>query len=70
MVLGLAIPMFHKPPPPALDPKGVRQLTLEEAKALEWAMSDVGRSARENPELVRWATGPGGQYAKELMEWN
>ena len=44
--------------------------TLEEAKALEWGMSDVGRSARENPELVQWATGPGGQYAKELMEWN
>ncbi len=70
VVLGLAIPMFYKPPPPEPDPKGQRQLTLEEAKALEWAMSDVGRSARENPELVQWATGPGGQYAKELMEWN
>ncbi len=70
VVLGLAIPLFYKPPSPELDPKGARQLTLEEAKALEWAMSDVGRSARENPELVQWATGPGGQYAKELMEWN
>lgn len=70
VVLGLAIPMFYKPPPPEPDPKGQRQLTLEEAKALEWAMSDVGKSARENPELVQWASGSQGQYAKELMEWN
>ena len=70
VVLGLAIPLFYKPPSPELDPKGARQLTLEEAKALEWARSDVGKSARENPELIKWATSPGGQYAKELMEWN
>ena len=70
-VLGLAIPhVLDKPPPPEPDPKGARQLTLEEALALEWAMSDVGKSARENPELVRWATSTQGQYAKELMEWN
>ncbi len=47
-----------------------KRLTLEEAKALEWAMSDVGKSARKNPELVQWVTSSQGQYAKELMEWN
>ena len=69
-VLGLAIPQIWKIPQPELDPQGARQLTLEEAKALEWAMSDVGKSARENPELVQWVTSSQGQYAKELMEWN
>ena len=68
--LGLAIPQIWKPPQPELDPKGARQLTLEEAKALEWAMSDVGKSAREQPELVQWATSTQGQYARGLMGWN
>jgi hypothetical protein len=68
--LGLAIPLIWKTPQPELDPKGLRQLTLEEAKALEWAMSEVGKSARSHPELVQWVTSSQGQYAKELMEWN
>ncbi len=68
--LGLAIPHIWQTPPPELDPKGARQLTLEEAKALEWAMSDVGKSARNNPSLVQWATSTQGQYARELMGWN
>ncbi|AFZ38079.1 hypothetical protein Sta7437_4621 (plasmid) [Stanieria cyanosphaera PCC 7437] len=68
--LGLAIPHIWKTSSPELDPKGARQLTLEEAKALEWAMSDVGKSARNNPELVQWATSTQGQYARELMGWN
>ncbi len=68
--LGLAIPHIWKSPPPELDPKGARQLTLEEAKALEWAMSEVGMSARKNPELVQWANSTQGQYAFELMGWN
>ncbi len=68
--LGLAIPLIWQTPPPELDPKGARQLTLEEAKALEWAMSDVGKSAREKPELVQWAASTQGQYARELMGWN
>lgn len=70
VVLGLAIPQVWKKPTPELDPKGARKLTLEEAKALEWAMSDVGKSARENPSLIQWATSNQGQYAQELMEWN
>ncbi len=68
--LGLVIPHIWQTPPPELDPKGARQLTLEEAKALEWAMSDVGKSARNNPSLVQWATSTQGQYARELMGWN
>ena len=68
--LGLAIPHIWKRQPPELDPKGARQLTLEEAKALEWAMSEVGISARNNPSLVQWATSTQGQYASELMGWN
>ena len=64
---GFLIPQFWQA---ELDPIGARQLTLEQAKALEWAMSDIGSSARNNPELVEWATGSQGQYAKELMDWN
>ena len=64
---GLLIPQVWKA---ELDPIGARQLTLEQAKALEWAMSDIGKSARNNPELVEWGTSSQGQYAKELMEWN
>ena len=70
VVLGLAIPQIWKKPTPELDPKGLRQLTLEEAKALEWAMSSLGKSARENPSLIQWATSTQGQYARELMGWN
>ena len=36
---------------PKLDPSGPRQLTLEEASALEWAMSDEGRFAKE---FMKW----------------
>lgn len=70
VALGLAIPLFWKPPQPQLDPAGARQLTLEEAKALSWAMSDVGKSAQKHPDLVQWATSQQGQYARELMQWN
>ena len=70
MALGLVIPHIWQTPAPELDPKGARQLTLEEAKALEWAMSDAGKSARNNPSLVQWATSTQGQYARELMGWN
>lgn len=64
---GLLISRTWKTP---LDPIGARQLTLEEAKALEWGMSEVGKSARQNSELVQWVTSSQGKYAKELMEWN
>lgn len=43
-VLGLAIPKFA--PEPILDPAGKRQLTLEEAQALQWAMSPEGQFAQ------------------------
>jgi hypothetical protein len=66
-VLGLAMPRFFKP---ALDPIGARQLTLEEAKALDWGMSESGRFARNNPELIRWIKSSQGQYARKFMTWN
>ncbi len=43
-VMGLAIPKFA--PEPILDPAGKRHLTLEEAQALQWAMSSDGRFAQ------------------------
>ena len=64
---GLLISRTWKTP---LDPIGARQLTLEQAKALEWGMSDVGKSARKNPELIQWVTSSQGKYAKEFIDWN
>ena len=63
----MLIPRFWKA---ELDPIGARQLTLEQAKALEWGMSDVGKSARKNPELIQWVTSSQGKYAKEFIDWN
>jgi len=64
---GLLIPRLWKA---ELDPMGARQLTLEQAKALEWAMSDVGQAARQNPELIQWITSSQGKYAKDFINWN
>jgi hypothetical protein len=68
VVVGLAIPKFISPP--KLDPTGIRQLTLDEAKALDWGLSEGGRFARENPELIQWAKSKEGKYAREFMQWN
>lgn len=68
MALGLAIPLFASPP--EIDPSGPRQLTLEEAKALEWGMSELGKYARSHPEVIEWAKSGEGKYARELVQWN
>jgi hypothetical protein len=49
MILGLAIPSFQAQP--ELDPSGPRQLTLQEAIALDWALSKEGQYARE---FMKW----------------
>jgi hypothetical protein len=68
VVLGLAIPVFSQPP--ELDPAGLRQLTLEEAKAMEWGLSAEGKFARNNRELIEWAKSQEGNFAHQLMQWN
>ncbi|MGK7872523.1 MAG: DUF6753 family protein [Xenococcaceae cyanobacterium] len=68
VVLGLAIPKFAKAP--ELDPTGPRQLSLEEAKALDWGLSKAGQFARANPELIQWARSREGQFARKFMQWN
>ncbi len=45
---------FRLASPPELDPTGPRQLSLEEAKALDWALSTEGREAKE---LWEWNRG-------------
>ncbi len=49
VVLGLAIPSFQAQP--QLDPSGPRQLTLQEAIALDWALSKEGQYARQ---FMKW----------------
>lgn len=66
--LGLAIPKLAKPP--QIDPSDPRQLTLEEAKALDWGLSKAGKFARANPELIQWLQTPEGKFAYEFMQWN
>jgi hypothetical protein len=57
-------------PPPELDPKGPRQLTLEQAVALEWGLSKEGQFARLNADTIQWATSNEGKYARQFMSWN
>ncbi len=66
--LGLAVPKLVKPP--QIDPSGPRQLTLEEAKALDWGLSKAGKFARANPELIQWLRTPQGKFAYQFMQWN
>ncbi|MCU0542639.1 MAG: hypothetical protein MUE44_10655 [Oscillatoriaceae cyanobacterium Prado104] len=66
--VGLAIPKFAVSP--ALDPKGPRQLTLEEAVALEWGLSKEGKFAVKNADTIRWAMSDEGKYARQFMSWN
>ncbi|MEG4272678.1 MULTISPECIES: DUF6753 family protein [unclassified Microcoleus] len=66
--IGLALPRFI--PPPELDPKGPRQLTLEQAVALEWGLSKEGQFARKNADTIQWATSNEGKYARQFMSWN
>jgi hypothetical protein len=68
VVLGLGIPLFAKPP--ELDPTGSRQLTLEQAEAMNWGLSEAGRFARSHPELIQWARSHEGKYARQFMQWN
>lgn len=66
--VGLAIPKFARSP--VLDPKGPRQLTLEEAVALEWGLSKDGKFALKNADTIRWAMSSEGKYARQFMSWN
>lgn len=65
--LGLAVPKFIPKP---LDPTGPRQLSLEEAQALEWGMSEAGRWAQQHPDQLQWLRSEQGRYAQQLMQWN
>ena len=51
---GIGIPRLIQPP---LDPSGLRQLTLEEANAVQWVKSDEGRLAKK---IIEW----NGDYLK------
>jgi hypothetical protein len=66
--IGLAIPRFAKAP--ELDPTGPRQLTLQDASALEWGLSPEGQFAQKNADTVRWAMSNEGKYARQFMSWN
>lgn len=66
--VGLAIPRFT--PSPELDPTGLRQLTLKEAAALEWGLSNEGQFAQKNADTIRWAMSNEGKYARQFMSWN
>ncbi|MFB2836599.1 DUF6753 family protein [Floridanema evergladense] len=68
VVMGLAIPRFT--PSPELDPTGLRQLTLKEAAALEWGLSNEGQFAQKNADTIRWAMSNEGKYARQFMSWN
>ncbi len=48
-----------------LDPRGKVQLTLEEAKALEWAMSQEGQYAKQ---LMRWNEQLLGDCQQQIQE--
>ena len=50
-VLGFGVSQFPSSSEVALDPSGARQLTLEQATALNWAMSEQGQYARQ---LTQW----------------
>ncbi|MGA9379288.1 MAG: DUF6753 family protein [Phormidium sp.] len=66
--VGIAIPRFT--PSPELDPTGLRQLTLKEAAALEWGLSNEGQFAQKNADTIRWAMSNEGKYARQFMSWN
>ncbi len=68
VALGLAMPKLAKAP--ELDPAGPRQLTLEEASALDWGLSEAGKFARSHPELIQWTRSKEGRYARQFMQWN
>ena len=67
-VLGLSVHSAAKKP--TLAPGEPRQLTLEEASAMDWGMTEAGQFARSNPELIKWLRSSEGQYARQLMSWN
>lgn len=68
LIIGLALPLFASKP--ELDPTGPRQLTLEQAQAMTWGMSELGKKARGNPEQLKWALSAQGRYARQFMAWN
>ncbi len=57
---------FQLASPPELDPTGPRQLSLEEAKALDWALSTEGREAKKLWEWNRGAIAVCKANSKEL----
>jgi hypothetical protein len=68
VVLGLVLPKLNSDN--AIANGNAKKLTLEEAKALDWGLSEAGRFGRNNPEFMRWARSNEGRYSRQLMQWN
>jgi len=52
------------------EPKAGVNLTNRDIAALEWANSELGEKARNNPSAVDWAVSKEGEYARQFMVWN